>query len=184
MGRESAPGFIGAVLTVLVSALVSVFVSAVVALGVEWAAKPRLEARKERLLTIQRARWQMWRCLNQILKHGTALAVTPPSGPDEDTQSAHYAVVPVVRDLEAAFDEATSFDGKVRLDTVGIIASYVGNVRGVMASDCAWQDKGQELKNWTTMLMDGLGGPTQPPWYSLRRRYRARRLAELRQALE
>lgn len=42
-------------------------VSAVVALGVEWVAKPGLEARKERILRRYQARDEVWRVLNSIL---------------------------------------------------------------------------------------------------------------------
>lgn len=170
----------GTVVNVLVAALVS----AVVALGVEWAAKPRLEARKERLLTIQRARWQVWRYLHQILAHGYALTTPPASGPDEDTRAAHEAVVPATRELEAAFSEVVTFGGRDRLEMVGVLASYVGAVRGVMASDRTWHDKGKLLHTWTPAVMDVLGGPGQGPLYWLRRRYRGRRLRELQQELD
>ncbi|MET9339257.1 hypothetical protein [Nonomuraea sp. NPDC003804] len=49
--------------TVLTSAVVSAFV----ALAIEWAAKPRLEARKERILAVQRARFAAIDACREIL---------------------------------------------------------------------------------------------------------------------
>jgi len=49
------------------SLLAAALVSAAVALSVEWFAKPRLEARKERILGRYRARDNVWRALNSIL---------------------------------------------------------------------------------------------------------------------
>ncbi len=49
------------------SLLAAAIVSAAVALGVEWLAKPRLEARKERILGRYRARDEVWRALDSIL---------------------------------------------------------------------------------------------------------------------
>ncbi|MEV6515032.1 hypothetical protein AB0M37_04500 [Micromonospora chalcea] len=49
----------------LLAALVSALTSAVVTLGVEWLAKPTLEARKERILAKHRARASVKRCLRR-----------------------------------------------------------------------------------------------------------------------
>jgi hypothetical protein len=45
--------------SLVVTVAVSGLVSGVVALGIEWAAKPRLEARKERLLEVYRTRREL-----------------------------------------------------------------------------------------------------------------------------
>jgi len=169
--------------TTVVSLLMAALVSAVVALGMEWAAKPRLEARKERLLTIERAKTQLWRCLHQMLFHAASLANPPVSGPDEDTQAVHEAVVPATHELEAAFMEATALGGHYRGEIVEVLANYVGAARGLMASNRTCDDKGRLLRGWTAALMDVLGGAGQPWLYWLRprwRRYRVRQLAELR----
>jgi len=42
-------------------------VSVLVALGVEWLAKPRLEVRKKRILRRWRAKDEVWRTLDRIL---------------------------------------------------------------------------------------------------------------------
>jgi hypothetical protein len=53
--------------TVLTAALTSAGVSALVALAVEWAAKPRLEARKERILEAQRVRLRALTICREIM---------------------------------------------------------------------------------------------------------------------
>jgi hypothetical protein len=166
----------------VVSLLMAALVSAVVALSVEWAAKPRLEARKERLLTIERARTQLWRGLHQMMFNAARLASLPASGPDEDAQAAHEAVVPATYELEAAFMEATGLGGHYREETVEVLASYVGAARGLMVSNRSCDEEGRLLRTWTAALMDVLGGPGQPWLYRLRprwRRYRVLQLAEL-----
>ncbi len=58
--------------------LAAAMVSAAVTFGVEWLAKPRLEARKERILRRCRAKDEVWRTLDRIL-YWAAVMKTPQS---------------------------------------------------------------------------------------------------------
>jgi hypothetical protein len=164
----------------LAGLLVAALVSALVALGVEWAAKPRLEARKERILSRHRARNEVWRCLDDILLAAGALKMSTQAD-DDETRAVRDGIVPATRALEAAFRELMPF---TKSDVVGVVASYTGFVRGVMASDRSWQDKGALLFTWTPKIMDILGGPGQGPFYRLRWRYRRRQLHDATAFLE
>src|SRR6266498_675281 len=161
--------------------LVAALVSAVVAPGLEWAAKPRLEARKERILRRYRATDDVWRRLNDILFMGRMLKTAGPSDLGEDIRAAADGIVPATQALEEAFREVMPI---TRPEITGVLGSYVGFVRGVMASDRTWQEKGDLLFTWTPKIMDVLGGPGQRPLYRFRCRYRARQLCDLKAFLE
>ncbi len=172
----------GSVLDVtLANVAVSALTSAVVALGVEWLAKPRLEARKERLLHRHRASADVRRQLDTILfDAGKLLHIRMPAGLKED-QRAIY-----VRELRETSDEiltATRALEDAQLDVMSVtsdhnielLASYVGFVRGVMRSERTWTEKGDMIWTCTPIVMDVLGGRGQSALYWMRRGYRARR---------
>jgi hypothetical protein len=164
--------------------LVAALVSAVVALGIEWLAKPRLEARKERVLRRSRASDDVRRHLDAILFSAMMLArIQIPANLSQDqhrsrrqdVQAAADGIVPATRLLEEAFREVMIF---TRDRDVDLLASYVGFVRGVMGSDRPWQEQGELLATGTPMIMNVLGGPGQGPFYWIRWRYRARQTDE------
>ncbi len=155
------------------SLLAAALVSAAVALSVEWFAKPRLEARKERILGRYRARDNVWRALNSILL--AAAMMKSARTQMDDIQAAGAGVVPATRALEEAFREVMPFTGGRIID---LMASYVGTVRGVMESDRTWREKGELLAACTPLIMDVLGGPGQGPLYWARWRYRELRARE------
>lgn len=142
---------------------------ATVALGVEWLAKPRLEARKERILRRCRARDDTLRALDSIL-FAAAWMKNPRAQPD-DIQAAAERIVPAAQALQEAFREAMPFTAVRDID---LMASYVGMVHGTMKSDRTWRQKGTLLFDCTPMIMDVLGGTGQGRLYWARRRYRAR----------
>jgi hypothetical protein len=155
------------------SLLTAAIVSAAVALGVQWLAKPRLEARKERILGCYRARDDVWRALDSILLAAATMKCAQTQL--EDIQAAGAGIVPATRVLEEAFREVMPFIGD---RNIGLMASYVGMTRGVMKSDSTWHEKGELLFACTPMIMDVLGGPGQGSLYWARRRYRERRAQE------
>jgi hypothetical protein len=122
------------------SLLAAAIVSAAVALGVEWLAKPRLEARKERILGRYRARDHVWHALHSILLAAATMKNT--QAQLEDIQAAGAGVVPATRALEEAFREVMPF---TRMRDIGLMASYVGMVRGAMKSNRTWPEKGELL---------------------------------------
>jgi hypothetical protein len=161
------------------SLLAAALVSAAVALGVEWLAKPRLEARKERILRRYQARDDVWRALDDIL-FAAAYMKNIQARPD-DVQAAAERIVPAVRSLEEAFREVMPFTAAGH---IALLASYVGMVRATMMSDRTSHEKGRLLFDCTPMIMDVLGGPGQGRLYWARRRYRVRRAGEARVFLD
>jgi len=157
------------------SLLAAAVVSAAVALGVEWLAKPRLEARKKRILRRWRAKDEVWRTLGPIL-FAAAIMKNIRSQPG-DVQAADAGVLPATADLEEAFREVVLFSSKRNID---LLASYVGMVRGAWQSDRTYRQKGELLFTCTPMVMDVLGVPAQKPLYRARWRYRARRARQAR----
>lgn len=153
--------------------LAAALVSALVALAVEWVAKPRLGARKEMILGRYRARADVWRALNRLLFAGKVMQ-SPRSQPEE-AQAAANEVISALQALEEAFREVMPF---TRGRNIDLVALYVGMVRGTMQSDRAWSQKGELLATCTPVVMDVLGGPGQGMLYWARWRYRARRARE------
>lgn len=150
--------------------LAAAVVSATVALGVEWLAKPRLEVRKERLLRQWRAKDEVWRTLDRILM-AAAIMKNTRSQP-EDVEAADAGVLRATVGLEEAVREVMPFTSA---RNIGLIASFVGMIRGVWKSDRTCRQKGELLFTCTPMVMDVLGGPAQKPLYWTRWRYRKRR---------
>lgn len=151
-------------------------VSAVVALGVEWLAKPRLEARKERILQRCHARDEVWRALNKILYAAAQMKTDVRAAAGGEAAAAK--ILPQVRALEEAFHEVMLFEGNRATE---LTARYVGMVQGVMTSDRTPGERGQELYVATQMTMNVLVRPGQIPlyWvYRLRWRYRRQRVRE------
>jgi hypothetical protein len=158
------------------SLLAAALVSAVVALGVEWLAKPGLEVRKERILRRSRARDEVWRALSSILY--AAATMKSAQTPTADIEAAGEGIVPATLALEESFRGVMLFIGGRAID---LASHYVGMVRGVMASDRTWREKGEMLFAGTALIMDVLAGPGQVPryWvYRARWRYRRRRAGE------
>ena len=129
--------------------LAAALVSATVTLGLDWLARPGLEARKERILARSRARAEVWRALDSILFAAGWLKSTR-SQPG-DIQSATAGIIPALQALEEAFREVMPFTSARNID---LVASYVGMVRGSMQSDWTWRQKGVLLYTATPMIMD------------------------------
>lgn len=105
--------------------LAAALVSALVALGVEWLAKPRLEMRKERILRRWQAKDEVWRTLNRIL--WAAATMKNPGSRPENIQAADAGVLPATTDLEETFREVMLFASQRNLD---LVSSLVGMIRG------------------------------------------------------
>lgn len=157
--------------------LAAALVSALVALGVEWLAKPRLEMRKERILRRWRARDEVWRTLDRIL-WAAAIMKNPGSQP-EDVRAADAGIL--TADLEETFREAILFASRRNID---LVSSLVGMIRGAWKSDRTYRQKGELLFTCIPVVMDVLGGPAQKPWYRARWRYRAQRAREAQALLD
>jgi hypothetical protein len=163
----------------LASLLAAAVVSALVAVGVEWLAKPRLEARKEMILGRYRTRAEVWRALHRILFAATVMK-SPRSQP-QDAETAGTEVIPALEALDGAFREVMAFTRERDRD---LMASYVGMVRGTMESARSRREQGELLATYTPMVMDVLGGPGQGPLYWVRWRYRGRRAREAQALLD
>lgn len=168
----------------LANLLAAALVSAFVAFGVEWLAKPRLEARKERVLRRFRAGDELRRLLYEIMFDATKLKqqTSASSANGDDVQHVSDAITAATRSLENVFcSELMPFTGEKPTD---LLAGYVGFVCGIMESARAPRDKGEQIVPRTAMLLDVLGGPGQGALYWARWRYRARQAAELKAFLD
>ena len=83
--------------------------------------------------------------------------------------------MPTTASLEQAFFEVMPF---VSDSAIKALADYVGFVRGVMASQRTWEEKGSLLSIGTPMIIDLLGGGHW--WHWTRWRHRSRRLHEFK----
>jgi hypothetical protein len=164
--------------------LVAALVSAVVALGVEWLAKPRLEARKERLLRRYRARDEVRRLLGDVLFNATKLKIQSPpvNAHGDEVGRASSEIATAISSFEDTF--RAELMPSTRDEIIGVLASYVGFVRGVLGSDRADADKGAQIATHTSAAIDILGGPGQGWLYWARWRYRARQLRALKTFLD
>lgn len=159
-------------------------VSAVVAFRGEWLAKPRLEARKERILRRYRARDELRRLLDGILFDATKLRrqTLATNADNGEVRQAADAIVVAAQSLEEVFRSELMLLTSER--RTGLLASYVGFVRGVTASAGTAREKGEQVVTGTSMLIDVVGGPFQGPLCPVRWRYCARQMAELTKLLD
>lgn len=95
-----------------------------------------------------------------------------------DIEAAGAEILPAAQALDESFREVMLFTSGRAID---LTAGYMGMVRGAMASNRTWREKGEMLFDGTARIMDVLAGPGQVPryWvYRARWRYRRRRVQE------
>jgi len=92
------------------SVLVSAFTSTLVALAVEWMAKPRLEARKEQLLALHRGRRTFEKNLHIILGNAAKLATGAAHGIPRGTEEELRRAIRAEADRAASHVEAATKD--------------------------------------------------------------------------
>jgi hypothetical protein len=161
--------------TVLVSALTS----AVVALGIEWLAKPRLEARKERLLRLHRARQTFEANVVTVLANSAKVsAASEQPLPDDLSDVVRRAIRDEISRVIQQIDDATREMSDKLVDyepsyptprARSLIVQYVATTRGIQLSDKAPGEKAEILKQITAPLHTWLF----TRWWRLRSRYSA-----------
>jgi hypothetical protein len=162
--------------------LIAALTSAVVALGIEWLAKPRLDARKERILSARRARDAFGSRLLQIEVLAALWKDLPPVPAPAASQAERQRLraerdrtMDQVGDITAAmFDELGSYalthasmpvPGGVGPMPI-FIARYVTLARGIAISDRTAVDKLRTLHDMTSPLRICLFGSA---WHPVRR---------------
>jgi hypothetical protein len=131
--------------------LIAASTSALVALAIEWAAKPRLEARKERILDKARARRNVERQLREIVSiSGTLEPGIPAMLSDADRrrlikrlEDRRAAVIQASEALDASFSELfRTTSPRVRV----IVPRMIGMAQGIALSGKLHQQAGRELQ--------------------------------------
>lgn len=165
----------------------TVLTSAFVALAVEWLAKPRLEARKERLLALYRARRAFEKNLLIILGNAAKLATGAANGIPRGTDEELRRAIRAEADRAASqIDAATKDMSDNVMDYVltystdrirNLIIRYVFTTRGISISSRTRVEKAEMLKEVTAPINT---------WLFARRRLiaRARAFTELPKILD
>ncbi|MEV0286309.1 MULTISPECIES: hypothetical protein [unclassified Kribbella] len=121
--------------TVIVSALTS----AAVALGVDWTVKPRLEARKERLLAAHRARSTVLRCLTIILVAAAKLGTETPGTLTADARKMWLAELDAAKETIAATSrdlEQAVLDAGIPFERILVpLTRFANQSRGLVLGD-------------------------------------------------
>jgi hypothetical protein len=161
--------------TVLIAALTS----AAVALAIEWAAKPRLEARKDRILKQSRAKLEIELQLGMIVSMAASLdtdistldssdrriMLTALEERRTDVISASKAVVRALAVVALRTDSRTS----------GVIARTVGMTQGIALSAKLRDQAGKELATVNTLALELYHAPS----WRIRKRRKLLALADL-----
>jgi hypothetical protein len=161
--------------TLLISALVSAGTSGVVALGVEWLAKPRLEARKDRILARQRAEFEISRQMLRIRESSIRLSDYPSlKGMSSDQQvwvrKTYEEFVERIRHAIAILDEAmTDIAPELPSGLYSLFTAYVAFVIATLESNETYKRKGYVLGAGTLAAERAYN----LRWLSFRRRHRA-----------
>ncbi len=123
-------------MSLIVTVLVSTLVSALVALGIEYTAKPQLEARREHLLEVYRRRRELLGYLDTISTIAGAWSELPAG--ERDRQWQRLAAMTETM-LDDAWLYATSYRRVFRQfgrpSAFDLIGSYVYTARGIFLAD-------------------------------------------------
>lgn len=152
-------------MSLVVTVLVSASVSGLVALSIEYAAKPRLEARKEELLELHRRRRELKAMLLKIMTLSAIWAPyadTRASQLDSEMSRALEQLDEITRHL---WDDVEWYAGNFSpLRVLGrpaprdLVIQYVLGARAIYLSDMSLVDKLQILGKITEPLQVGLAG--------------------------
>jgi hypothetical protein len=166
--------------TILTAAITSAFVS----LGIEWAAKPRLEARKERILQGHRAREAFRRDVIQVSVRAAKLNQPwPRSGTEEQRRALRDEKQRIYEQMEAATQTIadTVADYCLTYPTARIrnlISWYAAVVHGIVISDRTQADQAAIVRELSESLYDMLF----VRWWHLL--HRERQMRELKTVLQ
>lgn len=161
------------------TALIAAITSAVVALAIEWAAKPRLEARKDRILEYAKARREILLQLSLITMSAASL-----NADISELDSAERRKLLSVLDEQRASVVAASGTIQQALAVVGfktrpqireVIARTIGLTRGIAISEKLREQAAAELMAVSSLALDLYHAPR---WRFL---YRRKLLARARQ---
>jgi hypothetical protein len=137
--------------TVLISALVSAGTSGFVALGVEWLAKPALEARKDRILARRQAESEIRRQLLRIRESGIRLSDYPSlKGASKDQQAwvrnTYSEFIDRIRPAITTLDGAmTDIAPQLPREMYSLLTAYMAFVIVTLESDDTYRRKGWVL---------------------------------------
>jgi hypothetical protein len=161
--------------TLLVSALISAGTSGTVALGIEWLAKPRLEARKDRILARRHAESEIQRQLMRIRESSARLADYPSTKGANSSQQAQVRKIydefsERIRKAITALDEAmTDIVPDLSPGLYSLFTAYVAFVMMTIDSDEISTRKGYRLGVGTLAVESAY----KRRWIPFRRHHRA-----------
>ncbi|WP_410819836.1 hypothetical protein [Micromonospora sp. 050-3] len=145
--------------TVATSAVTALLVT----LAVEYAAKPRLEARKERILGALRSRRELSAAITSIALPAAFLCIDMPKDVTGETRDSLLAERK--RQYERLRDQAQVFvdsmdrhAGTFAGPPMKLVMSYIGTVQGVMLSSRTRHEKARlihDLSKQIAMILDG-----------------------------
>lgn len=169
--------------------LISALTSAIVALGIELVAKPRMEARKERILGDHRSRLRFDQRLTQIIVMSATWEqfVIPPGTREDFRDRLESEQARALRELDeitqALIDELGSYAGTYvswKLPVLGttgqaLIARYAFIARGISLSDRPAIEKLRSLKEISLVMQEALFSR----WHAVRRARALQKLPDL-----
>ncbi|MFI7573909.1 hypothetical protein [Micromonospora sp. NPDC049497] len=135
----------------------------IVTLGIEYAAKPRLEARKERILAAHRSRRELSAALTAIGLSATFLSIDIPKDADQQSRETlrverqrHYDRLR--EHAQAMADNMDRHAGMFYSGPMKVVMSYIGTAQGIMLSQRTRHDKAQQILDLTgqmALILDG-----------------------------
>jgi hypothetical protein len=135
----------------------------IVTLGIEYAAKPRLEARKERVLAALRSRRELSAALTAVSLPAAFLTMDIPK--DAEPQVRETLKAERQRQYERMREQAQAMTDSMDRHAstfhsmpMKIVMSYIGTVQGIMLSARTRHDKAKlifELSQQMALILDG-----------------------------
>lgn len=148
--------------TVAISAGLSAVVSGFVALVADLFARPRLEARKERILERYRARRQFFGCLGRSIAAAGAMSTAIPDGMSKQQQELYLAEVTRQRESVIVFsrelqERSVDFLLYESVHVRRLAALTLGKIRGLAMSDLPNVEAGAQIESVASPLTDFIG---------------------------
>lgn len=155
--------------TLMQAAAVSATTSALVALGVEWAAKPRLEARKDAILARRRSETELRRQLLRIREAAIRLNTFDVEGTvfkyrsviRRESKTTTDRLVDAVQVLDLV---VTDLAPDLLPDAYELYAAYLGYLIAAIEIDEPWESKSRSLLLATGVVIRANDARAFPKW--------------------
>jgi hypothetical protein len=166
-GHQSSAATGSSTSTLITAGVISAVISAIVALLVEWLAKPRLEARKARILARHSAAEEIRVQLARIVELSIRVSAYPRmTGIPVDQQAIlRRTYEGFIERAQAAIEalDSAMLDTRLTMPLYSLMTGYLGFAKGVLGSSQTYQERFYQLSAGTLAVQRAIKTPSWIP---------------------